>query len=121
MHHCPTCHKAFDRSRCPKKGHAVQCPIHPEVYSAPGNECATCKVIRQAEDREAKEQTKKEKKDKKKKCSRVEQRLTFKSVYKWRIETLFLPPASSPTLKRSANRRSMRILSPILTGKQTDE
>ncbi|KAI5840872.1 hypothetical protein DFP73DRAFT_529054 [Morchella snyderi] len=59
----PTCQKVFDRSRCPKKGHVIQCPIHLGIYSAPGNECATCKVIRQAEDREAKEQTRKVKKD----------------------------------------------------------
>ncbi|RPB07805.1 hypothetical protein P167DRAFT_578860 [Morchella conica CCBAS932] len=69
MHHCPGGNHALDRSRCPKKGHVVQCPIHPDIYSFPGHQCATCKVIDQAEERAAKEKKKKE--DKKKKVPKV--------------------------------------------------
>ena len=47
------CRKTFTNT-CAKKGHMEQCPQHPDKWSLPGHECASCRNVRQAAERAAK-------------------------------------------------------------------
>ncbi|KAL4949291.1 hypothetical protein BDW69DRAFT_188456 [Aspergillus filifer] len=40
VHHCPTCHKVCT-TRCVKKEHVYECPVHLEYYK-PGGTCDSC-------------------------------------------------------------------------------
>ncbi|KAI1120684.1 hypothetical protein F5Y10DRAFT_272831 [Nemania abortiva] len=66
-HHCLGCKETF-RSRCVKKAHMVECPVHPGLYSLPTEECVRCVEIEESEERRQREEKKKEEKkgDKKK-------------------------------------------------------
>ncbi len=51
------CRKSFS-TNCVRKGHMIECSVHRGVYFLPGNSCATCVAVAEAEARAAKKAAK---------------------------------------------------------------